>query len=194
MYIAIEGIDTAGKSTQIQALKEIYPNAIFTKEPGGTKIGKRLREIVLFKEIQNPITEMFIFLADRAEHIQKIIKPNLDKFIISDRSVISGIAYANIAQKIALDELIKLNSFACNNIFPQRVIILKLSEQELIKRLLAKKHDQIEERGIKYLLEIQDGLINVAKQLHIKLLVINAALHVNTITKQILNFTGEKSR
>ncbi len=189
MYITIEGIDTAGKSTQINALKYIYPNAVFTKEPGGTDIGKELRELVLFKEIQNPLTELFIFLADRAEHIKRTIKPNLNNLIISDRSVISGIAYAG--KTTDLQKLIELNSFACDNIFPKKAIILKLSQKELNLRLATKHHDKIEMRGTKYLLDIQEALLHASELLKIQTLCIDASLHVDDITKQITKFIGE---
>ena len=94
MYVVIEGIDTAGKSTQLEILSKKFSDAIFTKEPGATKLGSKLREMALNGEAKSKIAEMFLFLADRAEHIEEVIKPNIDKMIISDRSVISGIAYA----------------------------------------------------------------------------------------------------
>ena len=66
MYIIIEGIDTAGKSTQLDILKRNHPDIIFTKEPGGTQIGQELREMVLNGRAKSKIAEMLIFLADRA--------------------------------------------------------------------------------------------------------------------------------
>ena len=95
MYAVIEGIDTAGKSTQLEILSKKYSDAIFTKEPGGTEVGLKLREMALNGEAKSKIAEMFLFLADRAEHIEEIIKPNSENMVISDRSVISGIAYAS---------------------------------------------------------------------------------------------------
>ena len=106
MYVVIEGVDTAGKSTQIDILKEKFPQAVFTKEPGGTALGVKLRTMALGGEAKSNIAEMFLFLADRAEHIVEVIKPNINNTIISDRSVISGIAYAT---KFPLDEMIELN-------------------------------------------------------------------------------------
>lgn len=191
MYLTIEGIDTSGKSTQIQALNKIFPNAVFTKEPGGTKLGVKLREIVLFNKIDSSLAELFIFLADRAEHIKQIIEPNLDKLIISDRGIISGIAYARVTNDISLEKLVELNSFAVNNIFSDKIIILKLNKQELTKRLFEKEQDKIEERGIDYLLQVQNGLIEASKYLKLNTLIIDASLHVEIITKQILNFIGE---
>ena len=192
MYITIEGIDTAGKSTQIEALKTTYPKAIITKEPGATEVGKKLREIALFSEIKSPIAELFIFLADRAEHIAEVVEPNLDKLIISDRSVISGLAYADVIGHFEMEKLIELNRFTCKDIFPKKAVILKLSREELTRRLSLKDHDKIEKRGIDYLLNIQDSLIKATKALHVELLEIDASLHVSDITAQIINFIEEK--
>ncbi len=193
MYITIEGIDTAGKSTQIQALKENYPDAIITKEPGATKLGVKLREIALFSEIKSPIAELLIFLADRAEHVAEVVEPNLEKLIISDRSVISGIAYADVVGHFKMEKLIELNRFTCKDIFPKKAVVLKLSREELTFRLSQKEHDKIEGRGIDYLLSIQDSLITATKALHVELLQIDASLHVSDITAQIINFIEEKN-
>ncbi|MEN8304472.1 MAG: dTMP kinase [Campylobacterota bacterium] len=79
MYIAIEGIDTAGKSTQIEAVSKNYPNAIVTKEPGATEVGKEIREMVLSAKAQSKKAEFLLFLADRAEHITEVIEPNIER-------------------------------------------------------------------------------------------------------------------
>jgi dTMP kinase len=192
MYITIEGIDTAGKSTQIEALHVSLPDAVITKEPGATGIGKKLREIALFGDVKSPIAELFIFLADRAEHIAQVIEPNLDKLIISDRSVISGIAYADVVGHFEMEKLIELNRFTCKDIFPDKAVVLKLSKEELTRRLSLKAHDKIEERGTEYLLSIQDSLIKAAKALHVELLEVDASLHVEQITQQIINFIEDK--
>src|SRR6056300_1046946 len=155
MYVVIEGVDTAGKSTQISALKSKFPEAIFTKEPGGTDLGVKLRTMALGGEAKSNIAEMFLFLADRAEHIVEVIKPNINNTIISDRSVISGIAYAT---KFPLEEMIELNKTATSNILPSHIIILELSKDELVNRLSAKENDSIELRGIDYLLNIQNRM------------------------------------
>ncbi len=174
MYVALEGIDTAGKSTQLEYLKKKYPKAIFTKEPGATKLGLKLREILLdstdFK-LKSSLAEMFLFLADRAEHSCEILQKNKDNIIISDRSLISGIAYAkDVPQEIALS----LNLLAVDNTLPSHVILLKLDEEDLSFRLNMKKNDGIESRGIEYLLDIQDKMQELLKFLKIKHIVINA--------------------
>ena len=164
MYIVIEGIDTAGKSTQLDILKQNNPNAIFTKEPGGTKIGQELRQMVLTGRAKSKIAEMLIFLADRAEHMQEIIMPNInEKMIISDRSVISGVAYAIVQGEISKTAILHMNRFATAGVYPQKVFLLRLSKEELQHRLSQKKLDGIELRGSEYLLNIQESIIEATK-------------------------------
>ena len=187
MYIAIEGIDTAGKSTQINLLKKEFKNALFVKEPGYTKLGRKLREIIFNDDISKK-SELFLFLADRSELIEKTIKPNLNNLIISDRSVISGIAYA--MPFFDFDILVNLNHFATNSIFPQKVIILKLDKDTLIYRLSQKQNDNIEKRGINYLLNIQNNLIQTCNRLEIPYILIDASKPVDEINfriKKIIN-------
>jgi dTMP kinase len=183
MYIILEGIDTAGKSTQLEILKQNHPEALFTKEPGGTKIGLELREMVLSARASSKIAEMFLFLADRAEHYEQIVKKN--DFVISDRGFISGIAYA---KDFDLDMVIDLNKIALDNTMPDCVIMLKLSEEELKYRLSQKEIDGIEARGTDYLLEIQSRMEQVIKKLDINALIIDASEPVEQIGQKIEEF------
>lgn len=188
MYIAIEGIDTAGKSTQIAALSECYPDAIVTKEPGATAIGKEIREMVLSARAQSKKAEFLLFLADRAEHIKEVIEPNIsEKMIISDRSAVSGVAYALIQGEIDKKELVALNNFATNNTYPSQVFLLRLTKEELKYRLSQKELDGIELRGSEYLLRIQDAIIEATKLLGLELTIIDATKNREEITQEILN-------
>ncbi|MFA6191888.1 MAG: dTMP kinase [Sulfurimonas sp.] len=186
MYITIEGIDTAGKSTQIAKLSQEFPHAIITKEPGATLIGKEIREMVLSAKTQSKKAEFLLFLADRAEHIKEVIEPNLDKMIISDRSVVSGVAYALIQGEISQTAILHLNRFATNGIYPEKVFLLKLTKEELEFRLSQKELDGIELRGSEYLLKIQDAIVKASKLLEIELVEIDATKTIDEITDEIL--------
>ena len=185
MYVVIEGIDTAGKSTQLDLLKKKLPNAIFTKEPGGTKLGVKLRTMALNGEAKSKIAEMFLFMADRAEHIEEVIKKNKNNTIISDRSMISGIAYAST---LSIDKLIELNLIATNNILPTHVILLELTPEELKFRLSQKANDSIELRGIDYLINIQNRMKETIKKLNVNHIFIDASLKIEEIEKKIEDF------
>ena len=185
MYIAIEGIDTAGKSTQIAKLAEKYPEAVITKEPGATDIGKEIREMVLSARAQSKKAEFLLFLADRAEHIKEVIKPNINRMIISDRSAISGVAYALIQGEIDKKDLVSLNNFATECIYPQKIFLLKLTKKELEYRLSQKELDGIELRGSNYLLSIQDAIVEAAQLLGLELITIDATKSIDEITQNI---------
>jgi len=185
MYVAIEGIDTAGKSTQLNLLRKKYNGAIFTKEPGGTNIGTKLRQMALNGEAKSKITEMFLFLADRAEHIQEVIAPNKSKMVISDRSLISGISYA---LNLPLETLTSLNLIATSNILPSHLILLELTFEELAKRLSEKSRDSIESRGLEYLMDIQSRMKKTIEMLNLNYLIIDASLSIKDIAKKIEEF------
>lgn len=189
MYVVIEGIDTAGKSTQLELLRKKFPNAVFTKEPGGTTIGLKLRSMALSGEAKSKIAEMFLFLADRAEHTEEIIKKNQNKIIVSDRSLISGIAYAN---QLEIDKLIELNLIATSNTLPSHIILLELSTKELEFRLSQKENDSIELRGIDYLINIQNRMKETIKKLNINHIFIDASLEIEEIEKRIEDFINAK--
>jgi len=192
MYIVLEGIDGVGKSTQIELLKKSFKSAIFTKEPGGTSFGVKAREILLNGELKSKKAELLLFLADRAEHFSEVIEPNLKQVVISDRSFLSGIAYAITNEpNLDLDFLIKLNKFALNNTLPQKTIIFKIKKQELIKRVSERGNlDKIEQRGFEYLLKIQENLFMIADKMNLDYLEIDATKSIDTIHKEILEYIG----
>ncbi|WP_187648380.1 dTMP kinase [Nitrosophilus labii] len=188
MYVILEGIDRVGKSTQIELLKKEFKDAIFTKEPGGTEFGKKIREIVLYEKEISPIAEIFLFLADRNEHIQKVIKPNIDRLIISDRGFVSGIAYAKVKSNLSIEKLLKLNLTAMEDIVPDKIILIKIDESELKKRMHIQELDSIEKRGIEYLLEVQKIMEETIKKLSIQYLLIDAKLTIEEINEKIVDF------
>ena len=115
MFITFEGIEGSGKSTQIQLLKEFFEKkaqkAFFTKEPGSSEVGKKIRSVLLNKENKIfPQTEIFLIFADRVQHVQEIIKPNINegKIVISDRYYDSSIAYQGQREGVDKTEIYEL--------------------------------------------------------------------------------------
>ena len=146
MYVVLEGVDCVGKSTQIKLLKDYVKDALFTFEPGNTKLGKELRKLLLNSDFDIcKETECLLFLADRAQHFNELISKNKDKLIISDRSLISGMAYAKDFDK---ELLFRLNSFALSDFFPDKIIFLKADENTLKAKLNSKNLDNKEKRGL----------------------------------------------
>ena len=192
MYILFEGIDGAGKSTQIARLAAAFPQAIVTKEPGGTKLGENLREILLKENDLDKRAEILLFLADRAEHSGKIIKPNSDKMILSDRGFVSGMAYALAGGNFSFEELLSLNKFALQGNFPQKIVFFKADESTLRSRLGSRAQmDGIEARGFEYLLRVQDAMEEILQKLDVRYVAIDAALDEEKITNLIKEFIND---
>jgi dTMP kinase len=142
--------------------------------------------MVLSAKAQSKKAEFLLFLADRAEHIKEVIEPNIDKMIISDRSAVSGVAYALSKGDLDKDDLVALNNFATNKIYPKKVFLLYLTKKELEYRLSQKELDGIELRGSEYLLSIQDCIIEATKLLNLELITIDATKSIDDISKEIL--------
>ena len=193
MYIVVEGVDTSGKTTQIEILRKNFPNAIFTKEPGGSEFGTKIRKILLESEIKSKKAELLLFLADRAEHYENVIKKNEDKIIFSDRSFISGIAYA-LANNydIDIDFLIELNMFVLDKKMPNLIILLKTDGELIKKRMKDKQEDMIESRGVNYLLRVQNCMQNIIKKLEIECITIDSNDSIEIISQKIDLSIGKK--
>ncbi len=190
MYIIFEGIDTTGKSTQVELFEQRKPNIVKTKEPGGTDVGVKLREILLESDEKISFNaELLLFLADRAEHYAKVIKPHSEKIIISDRGFISGIAYALANHKeLSVDFLIQLNKFALDGKLPDKIVLFKTNYDLITLRLGNKEKDTIEQRGIEYLLNVQNIMEEIIKTLHVEFLLVDSSKSIEEIYKQIEEF------
>ena len=190
MYIIFEGIDTSGKSTQIELIAEKNPDIITTYEPGGTEFGKKARKILLDGSLHSDRAELLLFLADRAEHYKEIIEPNRDKTIISDRGFLSGIGYALANGDLDFDQLVQLNRFAlCDNL-PDKIVLFLTDMQTLKSRTSQKSLDGIELRGLEYLMSVQKHMHESLLKLDIDYLIIDATEPIDQIHKKIVSYLG----
>ena len=194
MYVIFEGVDTTGKSTKIELLKSNYPEIIATKEPAGTEFGKWAREILLSGKLKSKRAEALLFLADRAEHYQEVIKPNRDsKLIISDRGFISGIAYA-LANGEDFETLVELNSYAIEGDLPDLVIFFEIDEETLKSRLSQKSQDSIESRGVEYILRVQGAIKETLEKLELNYKKVDASKSIEQIEKELIEVLGLKDK
>jgi dTMP kinase len=191
MYILFEGIDTCGKTTQIELLSKKLQDIIITKEPGGTKFGQKIREIVLHEKITSNRAELLLFLSDRAQHYKEIIEPNKDKIILSDRGFLSGIGYAmsNNDKEIDFEYLIELNKFALYNNFPDFIFLFTTNMETLKERIKTKEKtlDKIELRGLEYLIKVQEHMIQTLRKLDISYIFVDATQNIEVIHQTIYN-------
>ena len=187
MYILFEGIDTCGKTTQIELVAKKFQNAIITKEPGGTEFGKHAREILLNDSLSSKRAELLLFLADRAEHHEEVIKVNHDKLILSDRGFLSGIGYALANGDFEFKHLLELNKFALEDTFPDLIILFETTMETLKERTSAedKELDGIELRGLEYLMSVQKHMRESLEKLDIPYLLIDATDSIQNIEEKI---------
>ena len=181
MYILFEGVDTCGKSTQIDLIREKHPDVIVTKEPGGTAFGKKAREILLHDRLSSKRAELLLFLADRAEHYEEVIKPRQNQLILSDRGFISGIGYALANGDFDFDTLVRFNRFALEDHLPDRIILFLTDMETLRQRISQKELDGIELRGLEYLLSVQKHMKESIIKLKIPHLFIDASDSIEDI-------------
>ncbi len=186
MYVLFEGIDTCGKSTQIEMIDKVFKNTILTKEPGGTNFGIQAREILLQDSLSSKRAELLLFLADRAEHYSQTIKVNQDKLIVSDRGFLSGIAYALANGDFDFSHLVELNKFALEDTFPDLIILFITNMETLKERMGEKKLDGIELRGLEYLISVQTHMQKSLEKLDIPYLLIDATQSIELIHQQIV--------
>ena len=194
MYVIFEGIDTTGKSTQVELFSKRKSHVFATKEPGGTPLGKELREMLLGGALKGSFNaELFLFLADRALHYGTVVKPRRDnQLVISDRGFLSGIAYACANHpEVDGELLLAMNRLALESHFPEKLVLFLTNEALMRERMGAKSHDAIEQRGVSYLLRIQDIMRRVAKTLPIAVLEVDASWSIETIYQTIEEFLND---
>ena len=187
MYVLFEGIDTCGKSTQIELIEKKLLNVLVTKEPGGTAFGKQAREILLQDSLVSKRAELLLFLADRAEHYAQVIKPNKDKLVISDRGFLSGIGYALANGDFEFEYLVELNKFALEENFPDLIILFITNMKTLSQRMGEKSLDGIELRGLEYLMSVQNHMEDSLKKLNIPYLLVDATDSIENIQGVIID-------
>ncbi len=191
MYVIFEGVDTTGKSTQVRLFEQKNLDVLATKEPGGTPLGMKLREILLNGEAKASLyAELFLFLADRALHYDTVVQPHRDRrIVISDRGFVSGIAYACANhEEIEGEFLLQMNRLALHGTYPDKIVLFLTDEALIQKRLGVKENDAIEERGVSYLLRIQAIMRRIVKSLPIRYLEVDATQSVEAIYQQIEEF------
>lgn len=140
LLIAVEGIDGSGKSVLCTHLKDRLSNydLVVTKEPGGTMLGKGLRETLLAKDV--PVcqkAEFLLFATDRAQHFAQVITPALEagKIVISDRMADSSLVYQGYGRNLDISVINTVNNWAMNGTQPDLVFYLKITAQEAYKRM-----------------------------------------------------------
>lgn len=146
-YIALEGPEGCGKSTQARLLADTI-GAMLTRETGGTAVGQRLRDILHDVAVTDldPRAEALMIAADRAQHMATVVRPALDagRHVVSDRSVYSTLAYQGYGRELPLDDVRSVNDWALRGTWPSLVILLEVPAATIARRMRARQLDRFE--------------------------------------------------
>ena len=191
LFIAIEGGDGAGKSTQVKLLQEklesLGHQVLVTREPGGSPIAEKIRHVVL--DVANlglnERAEALLFAASRAEHVASTIQPALDagRTVISDRYMDSSIAYQGIARGLGLEHIRDLNLWATNNLVPDLTIILDVDAEHGLNRVA--DPNRLEEESTEFHSVVRHAFLQLAELDPKRYLVVNANKPANDIAEII---------
>jgi dTMP kinase len=164
-YIAFEGAEGCGKSTQARRLAAAI-GAVLTRETGGTDIGARLRALLHDTSIQNlhPRAEALIAAADRAQHIAEIVVPALEsgRPVVSDRSVYSSLAYQGYGRELDVDEIRHLNEWGTGGVWPSVVVFLDTPDDVIAERMRTRDLDRFEAAGDEFHARVLAGFRTMA--------------------------------
>ncbi len=197
MLITIEGIEGSGKTTQAIKLESYLSNVGYhvlrTFEPGATQIGKKLREILLNETNSklHPVTELLLFSADRAQHINEIVLPALQegKIVICDRFIDSTSAYQGGGRNLKFEQIQQIHKIATLGVMPDRTYLLDLPPEIGLSRILKEREklDRLESETIEFHKSIRNFFLTLASSEPNRFLVIDASLPEEKVFESIKN-------
>jgi len=167
MFITFEGLDGSGKTTQVHLLAARLEaegaEVVITREPGGTPLGEAIRNLVLHGGDMAPWAEAALYAASRAQHVEQLIRPALDRgaIVLCDRYVDSSVAYQGVARGLGLDRVLELNLAAVGGLMPDRTILIDLESGRAVARM-SEERDRIEREDDGFHARAADGYRQLA--------------------------------
>lgn len=208
-FISFEGGDGSGKTTQLRLLESYLVSrgkaCLCTREPGGTTLGKMIRRVLLEAGAQEISfsTELFLYLADRSQHVQEIVRPALEsgKIVLSDRFTDSTIAYQGYGRGVDLDMLRRLNQMASSRIAPDLTLLLDCpvevglarTEKRSLEQPSGKnRKDRFERERLDFHERVRQGFLDLARAEPERIHVVDASRSVQEIRDQIRKIVDER--
>nr|WP_251126002.1 dTMP kinase [Exiguobacterium sp. s22] len=201
MFITVEGPDGSGKSTQLQLLierlKEKGYDIVVTREPGGTTVGNQIREVLLSPDHHEmtPRVEMMLYAASRAQNVEQVIRPALERgaIVLCDRFIDASIAYQGYGLQYDLDQIRSLNEWATNGLTPDLTFLFDLSPERASQRMKDRGQlDRIESRDQAFHERVYAGFQALLKQYPERIVRIDADQPIETIHDEVLDYTVER--
>ena len=195
VYIALEGAEGCGKSTQSRRLAAAL-DAVLTRETGGTDIGQRLREILHDTAVTDldDHAETLIIAADRAQHLAQVVRPALaaGRNVVSDRSVYSTLAYQGYGRGLPVDEVRTINEWAVGTTWPDLVVLLRVPEQVSAERMSRRELDRFEQAGDDFHARVDAGFATMAAADPTHWVVVDASGPKDEVTRTIRDAVRER--
>lgn len=193
LFIVFEGGDGAGKSTQAALLasyleKQRYETVV-TREPGGTELGKQIRQLLLHGGQVSPRAEAMLYAADRAQHIATLVRPALARgaIVIQDRYIDSSVAYQGAARELGESDIRALSSWATEGLQPHLTVVLDIDPSLAARRRIARgvEADRLELESLSFHQQVRQAFLRFAAANPANYLVLNAQLSVEQLQQAV---------
>ena len=193
IFITLEGPDGSGKSTIMKLISNYFNDKnidfITTREPGGTEIGEKIRNIILDKGNKNMAaeTEALLYAASRGQHVHQKILPALKtgKVVLCERFILSSLAYQGIGRNLGIEKVKMINDFAIKGLTPHLTLFFHVNPVVTLNRKTRKKGgDRLEREGSKFHKEVYEGYMELLKMYPENIQIIDASKSVEEVFKQ----------
>lgn len=192
LFITFEGPDGCGKTTQMNLLAQYFEKkgkkVVLTREPGGKGLGEKVREILLnYNGEVSDRCESFLFLADRAQNIDIIVKPAVKQgeIVLCDRHIDSTVAYQGYGRGLDINEINMLNNLATGGKKPDLTLVFDVDVETSMKRV-GKEKDRMESAGIDFHNRVRNGYLELAKQEPTRIKVLDATKTIEEIHEKVV--------
>jgi len=196
LFISLEGVDGSGKSTQARLLLEaLGEEAVAIREPGGTEAAERIRELLADPSVElEPLAELMLFLAARAEVTERVIRPALEAghHVVADRFSDSSVAYQGAARGLGVGEVIGLCEIATDGLWPDLTLLLRIDPEAGLGR--AEGDDRFEQEGLGLQQAVAEAYEEIAQIASDRVVVIEATGSVEEVHERVMGAVRERSR
>lgn len=189
MFVSFEGADGSGKSTQAELLRAALAaegrDVVLTREPGGTELGEAVRTLVLDGPVMGAWAEAALFAASRAEHVEEVIRPALERGadVICDRYVDSSLAYQGIARGLGVEAVLQLNLAVTGGLLPDATFLLLIDPAVATERHV--EPDRLEREGAELQAKVDLAYRELAEQFGERIVTVDAARQPNEIAMEV---------
>jgi dTMP kinase len=190
VFVTFEGLDGSGKSTQAELLRARLEadgeDVVATREPGGTELGERIRDLVLHGGHVAPWAEALLYAASRAQHVEEVIVPALGRgaSVICDRYVDSSVAYQGVGRGLGLERVLELNLAAVGGLLPDRTFLLELDPSEVASRI-QRHHDRLEREGDDFRARAAEGYRELAERFPERIVALDATRPPEDLAEEV---------